>query len=80
MGADRRVRLQASAEDLTALSEEELKEILRGLVEEERAVNHRRSILPGRIGLIRAEFVRRGSVARSPEELARVPLGDEGRP
>ena len=80
MGADRRVRLQESAEDLTALSEEELKEILGGLVEEERAVNHGRSIFQGRIGLIRAEFVRRGSVARSPEELARVPLGDEGRP
>ena len=80
MGADRRVRPQESAEDLTALSEEELKEILGGLLEEERAVNHRRRLLQGRIDLIRAEFVRRGSVTRSPEELARVLLGDEGRP
>jgi hypothetical protein len=80
VGADRRVRLQESAEDLTALSEEEFKEILGGLVEEERAVNHRRRLLQGRIDPIRAEFVRRGSVTRSPEEQARVLVGDEGRP
>jgi hypothetical protein len=80
VGADRRVRLQESAEDLTALSEEEFKEILGGLVEEERAVNHRRRLLQGRIDPIRADFVRRGFVTRSPEELARVLVGDEGRP
>ncbi len=51
-----------------------------GLLEEERAVSHRRRLLQGRIDLIRAEFVRRGSVTCSPEELARVLLGDEGRP
>ena len=48
--------------------------------EEERVVSYRRQVLQGRIDLIRAEFVRRGSVTRSPEELARVLLGDEGRP
>jgi hypothetical protein len=32
------------------------------------------------IDLIRAELVRRGSVALSPEELASVLMGEEGRP
>ena len=61
------------AEDLTALSEGPL-------VEEERAVSYRRQVLQGRIDLIRAELVRRGSVALSPEELARVLMGEVGRP
>lgn len=64
------------AEDLTALSEEELKERLAGLVEEERAVSYRREILRGRIDLIRAALVERGAVALSPEELVRVLLGE----
>jgi hypothetical protein len=67
------------AEDLTALSEEELKERLGGLVEEERAVSYRREILRGRIDLIRAELVNRGAVALSPEELVRVLLNEEER-
>jgi hypothetical protein len=67
------------AEDLTALSEEELKESLGGLVEEERAVSYRREILRGRIDLIRAELVNRGAVALSPEELVRVLLDEEKR-
>jgi hypothetical protein len=61
-------------EDVTALSEEELNERLGGLVEE-RAVSHRWQVLQGRIDLIRAELVRRGSVALSPEELVRVLMG-----
>jgi hypothetical protein len=65
-----------SAEDLTSLSEEELKERLAGLVEEERAVSYRRQVLQGRIDLMRAELVRRGSAALSPEELARVLMGE----
>ena len=68
------------AEDLTAVSEGELKERLGALVEEERVVSYRRQVLQGRIDLIRAELVRRGSVALSPEELARVLMGEEGRP
>ena len=68
------------AEDLTALSEGELKERLGALVEEERVVSYRRQVLQGRIDLIRAELVRRGSVALSPEQLARVLMGEEGRP
>jgi hypothetical protein len=68
------------AEDLTALSEGELKERLEALVEEERVVSYRRQVLQRRIDLIRAQLVRRGSVALSPEELARVLMGEEGRP
>ncbi len=68
------------AEDLTALSEGELKERLGALVEEERVVSYRRQVLQRRIDLIRAQLVRRGSVALSPEELARVLMGEEGRP
>ena len=64
------------AEDITALSEAELRERLEGLVEEERGVSYRRRVLHGRIDLIRAELVRRGAVARSPEELVRVLMGD----
>ena len=68
------------AEDLTALSEEELKGRLGGLVEEERAVSYRLEVLRGRIDLIRAELVGRGAVALSTEELVRVLLDEERRP
>jgi hypothetical protein len=64
------------AEDITALSEEELKERLGWLVEEERAASYRRRVLQGRIDLIRAELVQRGAVVRSPEELMRVLMED----
>ena len=64
------------AEDITALSDAELRERLEGLVEEERAVSYRRRVLHGRIDLIRAELVRRGATTRSAEELVRVLLGD----
>ena len=64
------------AEDITALSEAELRERLEGLVEEERAVSYRRRVLQGRIDLIRAELVRRGAITRSPEELVRALMGD----
>ncbi len=67
------------AGDLTALTEGELEERLGALVEEERVVSYRRQVLQGRIDLIRAELVRRGSVALSPEELARVLMGEVGR-
>ena len=67
-------------EDLTALSEEDLKGRLGMLVEEERAVSYRLEILRGRIDLIRAELVGRRGAVLSPEELARVLLGEEGRP
>ena len=68
-----------AAEDITALSEEELRETLEALSEEERLVGYRLSILRGRMDLIRAELVGRGAVALSSEELARVLLGDQER-
>jgi hypothetical protein len=61
--------------DLTSISEEELKARLTELDEEERALSYRRRVLQGRIDLIRAELVRRGGVALSPEDLARVLMG-----
>jgi hypothetical protein len=68
------------AEDLTALSEEELKGRLGELVKEERAVSYRLEMLRGRMDLIRAELVGRGAVALSPEELVRVLLDEERQP
>ena len=65
-----------NAEDITALSEEDLRDRLEDLSEEEREVSYRRRILQGRIDLIRAELVERGAVALPPEDLARVLLGD----
>jgi RsiG-like len=65
-----------NAEDVTALSEEDLRGRLEDLSEEERAVSYRRRILQGRIDLIRAELLEQGAVALSPEDLARVLLGD----
>jgi hypothetical protein len=67
------------AEDITALSEEDLRVRLEALCEEERAVSYRRRVLQGRIDLIRAELVERGMAALSPEDLARVLLGDGER-
>jgi hypothetical protein len=64
------------AEDITVLSEEELRELLRALTEEEKALSYRRRILQGRIDPIRAELVGRGVAALAPEDLARVLLGD----
>lgn len=65
-----------AAEDVTALSEEDLRDTLEALSEEERHLGYRRAILRGRIDLIRAELVERGAVALSPNDLARVLLGD----
>ena len=62
------------AEDITVLSEGELRDRLQALIEEERAVSYRRRVLQGRIDLIRAELAGRGGLA--PEDLARVLLGD----
>jgi hypothetical protein len=65
-----------NAEDVTALSEEDLRDKLEALSEEERALGYRRRILQGRIDLIRGELVERGAVVLSPRDLARVLLGD----
>jgi hypothetical protein len=63
------------AEDITVLSEDELRERLQPLIEEERAVSYRRHVLQGRIDLMRAELAGRGLAALAPEDLARVLLG-----
>ena len=68
------------AEDPTALSDGELKGRLGAVAEEERVVSYRKQALQGSMDLIGAELVRRGSVALSPEELARVLMGEEGSP
>ena len=65
-----------NAEDITALSEEDLRHRLEALSEEELVVSYRRRILQGRIDLIRTELVERGAVALPPERLARVLLSD----
>ena len=63
--------------DLTAFSEEGLRELLKRLAEDERLVNYRRGIRQGSIDLIQAEMVRCGGASFSPEELARVLTGGE---
>ena len=70
------------AEDVTSLSERDLRARLEALKEEEKAVSYRRRILQGRIDLIRAELAGRGVAALSAEDLARVLLGNfpEERP
>ena len=65
-----------NAEDFTTLSEEDLRDTWEAISEEERGLGYRRSIVQGRIDLIRAELVERGAVALPPEHLARVLLGD----
>ena len=62
--------------DLTDLSEGDLRLRLKELAIEERDVSYRRRVLQGRIDLIRAELVRRGGAALSPEELVRVLMGE----
>jgi hypothetical protein len=71
------------AEDLTSLSEAELRAHLGALSEEERALSYRLRVLQGRMDVIRAELVRRGAVALPPGDLARALLGEAseaGRP
>ena len=82
MGDERAGRREAEgldwrgAEDLTVLSEAELRARLATLAEEEGELSYRLRILQGRIDVIRAELVRRGAAALEPEELARVLLGE----
>lgn len=67
-----------SSEDLTALPEPELEELLTRVIEEERLAAYRRELMRGRANLIRAELAGRGVAGLSTEELARVLLGEEG--
>jgi hypothetical protein len=45
--------------DLGALTDEELKDLIRQLTEEEQEVSYRRRILHGKIDILRAELVNR---------------------
>jgi hypothetical protein len=45
--------------DLASLSDAELRQLIRDLVEEEREVSYRRRLLHGRIDILRAELVAR---------------------
>jgi hypothetical protein len=67
-----------SSEDLTALPEPELEELLARVLEEERLAAYRRELMRGRANLIRAELAGRGVAGLSTEELARVLLGEAG--
>ena len=64
------------AEDLTALTAEELEVVLGRLVEEERVLDYRLEVLRGRIALIRAKVVGRGATGVSDEELAWALVAD----
>ena len=67
-----------SSEDLTALPEPELEELLARVLEEERLAAYRRELLRGRANLIRVELAGRGAAGLSTRELARVLLGETG--
>jgi hypothetical protein len=45
--------------DLGSLSDEELRDLIRQLIEEEREVSYRRRLLHGKIDILRAELVAR---------------------
>ena len=45
--------------DLESLSDSDLRDLIRGLVDEEREVSYRRRILHGKIDILRAELVAR---------------------
>ena len=45
--------------DLASLSDEQLRELIRGLVKEEQEVSYRRRLLHGKIDILRAELVAR---------------------
>jgi len=66
------------AEDLTSLSEEDLRARVAALAEEERGLAYGLRVVQGRMDVMRAELVRRGAAPAtlSPEDLARALLGE----
>ena len=52
-------RLMEALPDLATLSDQELRDIIRRLMEEEREVSYQRRILHGKIDILRAELVNR---------------------
>jgi hypothetical protein len=80
--------------DIGSMSDQELKDLIATLAEEERGVSYRRRILHGRIDILRAELVNRLRTKREEGEelisgddvqkltdilLGRVPDADEAR-
>jgi len=80
--------------DIGSMSDQELKDLIATLAEEEREVSYRRRILHGRIDILRAELVNRLRTKREEGEelisgddvqkltdilLGRVPDADEAR-
>lgn len=62
--------------DLATLSDSDLRDLIRRLLEEEREISYRRRILHGKIDILRAELVRRlqSLVERGESPLAEVDL------
>jgi hypothetical protein len=62
--------------DLTTLSDVDLRDLIRRLLEEERDISYRRRILHGKIDILRAELVTRlhSQVERGESPLAEVDL------
>ena len=56
--------------DLGSMSDEELKDLIGELTEEEREVSYRRRVLHGKIDILRAELVNRLKVKRESGESA----------
>jgi hypothetical protein len=56
--------------DIGSMSDEELKELIDELTEEERSVSYRRRVLHGRIDILRAELVNRLKVKREAGDAA----------
>ena len=56
--------------DIGSMSDEELKELIGELTEEEREVSYRRRVLHGKIDILRAELVNRLKVKREAGEAA----------
>jgi hypothetical protein len=56
--------------DLGSMSDEELKDLIQQLTEEEREVSYRRRVLHGKIDIMRAELVNRLKVKREEGESA----------
>lgn len=54
--------------DLGSLSDQELKDLIRSLTEEEQEVSYRRRILHGKIDILRAELVNRLRKSREAGE------------
>jgi len=56
--------------DVSSMSDDELKELIDGLTEEEREVSYRRRLLHGKIDILRAELVNRLKAKREGGDAA----------